>query len=475
MTSGQCQWRCMLIVAIASLSMIAESALGQQREHVLLHGIERASINETYKVLARQLNFRPEPTLETRPISVIERDDFVMKVGETFNSDEGIQWLNVLRSDGRTGWVSANYLRPVKEDLIKLEGAAAFLAALDQKSTPVRVSAKNPIRAGFIYVGPVGDAGWTFQHDLGRLLMEQLPFVESTSYVGPVPEDPELVTAAIDDLVDQGNNLIFATSFGYMDPTIDAAKRYPNVVFMHNSGFKTAPNAGTYFGRIYEARYLTGLVAGAMTETNLIGYIAAFPIPEVIRGINAFTLGAKDVNPSVKVRVLWTNTWYGPGIENEKAEKLLDGGADVLAIHQDSPAAIQAAEQRGKYAIGYHSDMSVFGPQATLTSAVWDWSVIYEQIAHNLSKGTWEAKQLWWGLDRGLVNIATLSDNVPADIRNLVEERRQKIANGELHVFVGPIQDTSRRIVVPFGRVLSDAELLTMDYYVLGVEGGVSP
>jgi basic membrane protein A len=244
---------------------------------------------------------------------------------------------------------------------------------------------------------------------------------------------------------------------------------------MHSGGFKTEANASTYLGRIYEARYLSGIVAGATTEANVIGYVAAFPIPEVIRGINAFTLGAQSVNPEVEVQVEWTKTWYGPGIERESAERLLDDGADLITIHQNSPAAIQAAQQRGAYAIGYHSDMQAFAPDATLTSVVWDWRGLYKQVASDMAGGEWKSEQIWLGLDQGVVGLAPMSNRVPADIRKLVEQREKAIIDQRLRIFEGPIRDAGGDIRVPSGKVLSDADLLTMDYYVLGVEGGVAP
>jgi len=235
------------------------------------------------------------------------------------------------------------------------------------------------------------------------------------------------------------------------------------------------PNAGTYFGRIYEARYLSGIVAGAMTESDIIGFAAAFPIPQVIRGINAFTLGAQSVNPQVQVKVKWTNTWYGPSIEKETADGLMDEGADIITIHQNSPTAMQAAQQRGKLAIGYHSDMQVFAPEATLTSVVWDWSGLYKEVASEMTDGDWKSEQIWAGLNDGVVDLAPMSDKVPADVQALVEQRRAAIGDRTLRIFEGPIRDTKGDIRVPSGQLVSDADLLTMDYYVLGVEGGVAP
>ncbi|MCL4442351.1 MAG: BMP family ABC transporter substrate-binding protein, partial [Firmicutes bacterium] len=220
-------------------------------------------------------------------------------------------------------------------------------------------------KVAFMYVGPVGDGGYTYAHDQGRkYLEEKMPDVQAT-IVESVPDtnaaDPE---RELTRLAEEGNKVIFATSFGYMDPTINVAKKYPNVVFMHCSGFKTAENVGTYFGRMYQARYLTGIVAGKTTKSNLIGYVGAYPIPEVVRGINAFTQGVRSVNPKAKVKVVWTNTWYDPAKEKEAGKTLLDAGCDVIAQHQDTPGPQQAAEEKGKFGIGYNSDMSKFAPKA---------------------------------------------------------------------------------------------------------------
>ena len=479
MTLVSGRWRSMMTAfMIGFLTCFSPNVFGQDNNGIQLHDVDRASLNNAYKVDVRALNFRSEPSLNKPPVSVVQQDDFLLEIDRAFNHDEGIEWIKVIRRDGREGWVSSRHIRPVRDALATLEGAAAFLNSLKSVPTTSAASAIGPLKeldVGFIYPAPVGDAGWAFSHDAGRLAMAKLPFIRNTSFIDSVPEDPELVTAALDELIAEGKNLIFGASYGYMDPMMEAAQRNPDVVFMHNSGFKTAPNAGTYFGRIYEARYLSGIVAGAMTGSNIVGFVAAFPIPEVIRGINAFTLGAQSVNPEIRVKVEWTKTWYGPGIERAKAELLLDQDVDVIAIHQDSPSAIQAAAQHGKYAIGFHSDMSVFGPETVLTSTVWDWSVIYKQIALELRQGVWDPEQLWWGLDKGVVGLTPISDKVPDDIKALVEQRGTEIASRQLRIFEGPIRDESGDIRVPSGTTLSDADLLTMDYYVLGVEGGIDP
>ena len=463
-----------MLGAMIGMTATAPKAYGQSGDYVAFNQVDEQALDETVEVNVRALNFRPSPTLSEAPIGVAQEGEFLLKSGETFNTEEGINWLKVKRQDGQEGFVSARYVDSVKEAIDRIEGAAAFLAALGTPEAAV-VATVDEIKAGFIYPAPVSDAGWAYSHDNGRQAMEDLPFVKETSYVDSVPEDPELVINALEGLIEDGNNLIFAASYGYMDPMIEVAKRHPDVVFMHASGFKTEQNAGTYFGRIYEARYLSGIVAGAMTESDVIGYVAAFPIPEVIRGINAFTLGAQSVNPQVQVKVNWTSTWYGPGIERETAEGLMDEGADVITIHQDSPSALLAAQQRGKLAIGYHSDMQAFAPEAVLTSVVWDWGGLYKEVASDMAGGDWTSEQIWAGLGDGVVDLAPISDKVPADVRALVQQRRAAVADKTLRIFEGPIRDAGGDIRVPSGQLVSDADLLTMDYYVLGVEGGVAP
>ncbi len=327
------------------------------------------------------------------------------------------------------------------------------------------------LKAAFIYVSPVGDAGWTLAHDNARLAIEELPFVE-TAYTEAVPEGAE-AERTINQYVRDGYNLIFTTSFGYMDPTINVAEKNPDVTFMHCSGFKTADNVGTYFGRMYQPRYLTGMIAGKMTESNILGYVAAHPIPEVIRGINAFTLGARSVNPDAKVHVVWTQTWYDPAKEREAAESLLDIGADMIAQHQDTPAPQQAAEKRGYYSFGYNSDMSSFAPAAHLTAPVWNWSVVYEKVANEVHDGSWSSYQYWGGLEDGVVGLAPYSDLVPQDVRDLVEAKKAEIVSGAWDVFTGPINSQDGEGLVAEGETMTDGDMLGMTFFVEGVVGTV--
>ena len=344
----------------------------------------------------------------------------------------------------------------------------ALMLALPQLAT----AEEKKIKTGFIYVGPVGDAGWTYAHDEGRKAMETLPFVEPSTSIESVPEGAESARV-ITGLVRKGHNLIFTPSFGYMDATLDVARRNKDVVFMHCSGYKAAENVGNYFGRMYEPRYLSGIVAGKMTRANVIGYVAAFPIPEVIRGINAFSLGVQSVNPKAQVRVVWTQTWFDPGIERDAADSLLDVGADVLAMHQDAPATLQAAEARNAFVIGYNSDMRDFAPNAFLTAPVWNWGPLYSKIAQEVKDGTWKSESIWWGMKEELVQLAPISDRVPADVKALVEEKAAAIKAGTLHPFDGPVTDQNGDVQVAAGSTADDAHLLGMSYFVKGVQGTI--
>ncbi len=348
---------------------------------------------------------------------------------------------------------------------------ACLFAAVFLFSAAAAAAGKD-IKAAFVYVGPVGDGGWTYAHDQGRRAMETLPFVKKTTFIESVPEGAE-ATRVIMGLANKGHNLIFTTSFGFMDPTLEVSKRFKDVVFEHCSGYKTAANMGNYFGRFYQGKYLSGIVAGAMTKANIIGYVGAYPIPEVIRGINAFTLGVHEVNPKATVKVVWTQTWFDPGLERSAADSLLDVGADVLSMHQDTPATLQAAEARGKYAIGNDSDMRQYAPNAFLTAPIWNWGVFYKHIATQVHEGTWTSEALWWGMETGVVKLAPISDEVPANIRALVAEKQQAIMDRKLKVFTGPIKDQSGKVVLAAGKTFDDKELLGMNFFIEGVQGTI--
>lgn len=339
---------------------------------------------------------------------------------------------------------------------------AAFLALA------VPCFAKD-MKVGFVYVSPVGDAGYSYSHDLGRQALEEVDGV-STSFVESVAEGQDSERVIL-NMARKGFDIIFATSFGYMDPMLKVAKDFPNVTFMHCSGYKTAPNMGNYFGRIYQARYLTGMVAGAMTKSKKLGYVAAFPIPEVVRGINAFTLGAQAVNPEVEVRVVWTKTWYDPATEKEAAKSLLDVGCDVIAQHQDSPGPQEAAQERDAYSVGYNTDMTSFAPKSHLTAAVWNWGPFYKEMVQQVKDGTWKSQAYWYGLEKGIVDLAPFGEMVPEDVRAAVLAKKADIISGAYTVFSGPIMDQSGAVRVQPDAVMTDEELLSFDWFVQGVVG----
>ncbi len=334
-------------------------------------------------------------------------------------------------------------------------------------------STADKLKVAFIYIGQPGDLGYTYEHDRGRLYLEEMLGDQvETITVPDVPEGPD-AEKAIRDVVEAGASVVFATSFGYMDPTATVAEQYPDVYFEHCSGYVTAENMSTYFGRIYQPRYLSGLVAGSATEANVIGYVAAFPIPEVIRGINAFTLGVQKVNPDAEVRVVWTNTWYDPVKEREAAEALLDEGADIIAQHQDTTEPQKAAQERGLQSIGYDSDMAQFVGDSVLTSPVWNWGTYYVSTVQNILDGTWETHEFWGGLADDVVELAPFSPNVPEDVVSLVESEQAKIVSGDWDVFCGPILGQDGSEVAADGECLDDGTLLSMDWFVQGVIGTI--
>ena len=328
------------------------------------------------------------------------------------------------------------------------------------------------INAGFLYVGPVGDGGWSFMHDQARLRMEKAFPGLKTSIVESVPEGPD-AERVMETFIRNGSKVIFATSFGFMDPVQNVAKRHPNVIFMHCSGYKQAPNVGTYFGRMYQARYLSGLVAGKMTKSNTIGYVAAYPIPEVIRGINAFTRGVRKVNPKAQVKVIWLLSWHDPAKEKEATKALVDAKSDVIAMHADTGAAPQAAEELGVWVVGYNNDMSKYAPKKHLVAPVWDWSKVYKYTLENVIKGTWKSSDIWWGLKEGLVKLSPFNKAVPKEVMALVESEKSKIIKGEWDVFYGPIKDQKGAVKVPAGSKMTDKEMLSITWFVEGVQGDI--
>lgn len=330
----------------------------------------------------------------------------------------------------------------------------------------------EPLKVAFVYVAPIGDLGWTWAHDQARLSMEETfgDKVE-TAFIENVPEGPES-ERVIRDFATKGFDLIITTSFGYMDPTVAVAAEFPEVQFVHISGFKTSDNVSTLFGRMYQPRYLSGLVAGAATESNIIGYVAAFPIPEVIRGINAFALGVREVNPDAEVRVVWTNTWFDPPQEKEGAEALLSAGADVIAQHQDTTEPQKAAADSGAKSIGYDSDMRPFVGETVLTSPVWHWEVKYNDIVEQMMAGTYVGGESYWGsMAEGIVGLAPFSDQVSQETKDKVAERQALIESGEWDVFCGPLYGANGNLVVEEGKCMTDGQMLSMDFFVQGVSG----
>ncbi|MEM1164126.1 MAG: BMP family ABC transporter substrate-binding protein [Pseudomonadota bacterium] len=326
------------------------------------------------------------------------------------------------------------------------------------------------LKVGFVYVGPIGDHGWTYQHDQGRLAVEE-HFGDrvETTFVESVSEGPD-AERVIRQLAASGHGLIFTTSFGYMDPTIKIAKMFPDVKFEHATGYKRADNVSTYSGKFYEGRHVIGKIAGKMTKTNKIGYIASFPIPEVVRGINAATLAAQEVNPDIEVQVVWVNTWYDPGKEADAAKALIAQGADIIMQHTDSPAALQAAENAGVMAFGQASDMHKFAPTAQLTAIEDNWAPYYIKRTQAVLDGTWESTDNWEGLSTNEVVMSPYY-NMPYEIAVMAKQAELAVRDGSVHPFTGPITDRDGAERVAAGAVADDGMLLGMDWFVKGVSG----
>jgi basic membrane protein A and related proteins len=329
-----------------------------------------------------------------------------------------------------------------------------------------------PLRIGFVYVSPVSEAGWTYQHHIGRAQMEKaLTGRVVSTFVEKVPEGAD-AERVIRDLASQGHRLIFTTSFGYMEPTIKVAREFPEVAFEHATGYKVGPNVSTYNARFYEGRFLAGIIAGRTTRSNTLGYVAAVPIPEVLQGINAFTLGARSVNPAVQTRVIWTNSWFDPGRERDAALTLISQGADVLTHHTDSSAVPQAAEARGAHAVAYHSDMSQAAPTRQLAAVTHHWGHYYEQRALTVLEGKWKPGSVWGGMREGFVKLEKIAASVPAEVRELIKAREAELVAGRLHPFTGPISDNQGKVRLERG-AMDDTQLNAIDWFVEGVVGKV--
>jgi len=350
---------------------------------------------------------------------------------------------------------------------LKLAGALAGAVAL--ALSVGTAEAQQKLKVGFIYVGPVGDHGWSYQHDVGRKAIEkEFGNRVETTFVESVPEaDSE---RAIEQLARTGHGLIFTTSFGFMEPTVKVARKYPNVKFEHATGYKRAANLSTYAAKFHEGRYIIGQIAGKMTKSGTIGYVGAFPIPEVVAGINAYFLGAQSVNPNVKIKVVWANSWYDPAKEGDAAKALLDQGVDVLAQHTDSPAPIQAAEARGRWGFGQASDMERFAPKAQLTAIIDDWAPYYVARTRAALDGTWKSEDTWHGLKEGMVVMAPYK-NMPDDVKKLAQETEAAIKAGTLNPFKCPITGQDGKEIECKGKgALSDEQVLGMNFYVKGID-----
>jgi len=346
---------------------------------------------------------------------------------------------------------------------------AAFAAFHTQAQTP-------PLKVAFVYVSPIGEAGWTYQHEQGRLAMQKaLGDRVVTTVVESVAEgaDSERVMR---DLAAQGNKLIFATSFGYLEPALRVAADYPDVKFEHAGGYKTAANLNTYNARYYEARYLAGLLAGRRSKSGIAGYVAGFPVPEVVQGINAFTLGMREANPKAQVKVVWLNTWFDPAREREAATTLINQGADVLTNHSGSPAVPQTAQahfkDKGVRAIAYQSDMRAYASDAQLAAVTHHWGGYYTQVARSVLGGTWKPHAVWGGMKDGLVQLSAISADVPAKDQAEIEARRKAIVEGRFRPFSAPLVDNEGHARLAAG-TLDDNAIATMNWFVRGVVGTI--
>jgi len=359
--------------------------------------------------------------------------------------------------------------------------AAAALVGCGKKEeakpaeAPKAAEAKPaPLKIAFAYVGPVGDGGWTFAHDNARKAVEkEFGDKVQTSFVENVPESAD-AERVIRDMVGQGNKLIFGTTFGYMEPMLKVAADSKDVKFEHATGYKQAENMRTYDSRTYEGAYMAGVIAGKMTKSNTLGVVASIPIPEVIRNINSFTMGAQSSNPKVKTKVVWVNEWFNPPKETEAATSLINGGADVLFQNTDSPAVLKTAQDKGKRAFGWDSDMTAYGPKAHLASAIINWTPYYIKATQEALEGKWTGgTAAWWGVKEGAIDIVSIAEDVPADTKAKVEEVKKGLKEGSFAIWKGPILDNSGKEVLKKDEVADDKFLGGINFYVKGVEGKV--
>ena len=352
----------------------------------------------------------------------------------------------------------------------KKDEPAAAAPAAAESAAPAKA---EPLKIAFAYIGPVGDGGWSFAHDNARKALEK-EFGDkiSTTYVEnvPVSADAERV---LRDFVDQGAKLVFGTTFGYMGSMVKVAADNPDVKFEHATGYQTAENLRTYDSRTYEGAYLAGVIAGGMTKTNTLGVVGSVPIPEVLRNINSFTLGALSVNPNIKTKVVWVNEWFSPPKETEAATSLINGGADVLFQNTDSPAVLKTAQEKGARAFGWNSDMTAYGPKAHLASSIIHWTPYYTKSVNDMLSGTWSSGQAWWGVKEGAIDLVSIADDVPADLRAKVNEVKAGLKNSSFAIWKGPLLDNQGKEVLAQDVVADDKFLVGVGFYVKGVEGQV--
>ena len=337
----------------------------------------------------------------------------------------------------------------------------------------VAAAPAGPLKMAFLYVSPIGDGGWTYQHELGRrAIQDQFGDKIETSFVESVPESAD-AERVMRDMAGQGNGLIFATSFGYQEFVQKVAADTPDVKFEHATGYKTAANVATYDTKTFEGAYLAGIVAGGMTKTKTVGVVASVPIPEVVRNINSFVLGAQSVDPSIVAKVVWVNEWFSPPKESEAATSLINGGVDVMYQNTNSPAVLKTAEERGVRAFGKDGDMSAFAPKAHLGSAVIDWTPYYTKVTQDTLDGKWQTGSFWWGVKEGAIDLVKIADDVPQDIKDRVAKARAGLKDGTFHVWTGPVSDNAGKELLTAGQV-GDLPFLTgINFFVKGVEGKV--
>ncbi len=346
-------------------------------------------------------------------------------------------------------------------------------AAAPAAEAPAPAPKPEPLKIAFAYVGPVGDGGWTFAHDNARKALEK-EFGDkiATSFVENVPESAD-AERVIRDMASQGNKVIFGTTFGYMETMLKLAPEFKDVKFEHATGYKTAGNMRTYDSRTYEGAYMNGVIAGSMTKSNVIGVVASVPIPEVIRNINSFTMGAQSVNPKIKTKVVWVNEWFNPPKETEAATSLINAGADVLMQNTDSPAVLKTAEEKGKRAFGWDSDMTAYGPKAHLASAVINWAPYYIKATKDALEGTWTTGGVWWGVKEGAIDVVSIAEDVPADTKAKIETIKAGLKDGSFSIWKGPLVDNTGKTILKKDEVADDKFLSGVKFYVKGVDGKV--